>query len=190
MFIREAKNRSGSVSIQIISKDSGKYKVVKTIGCATTRQEIDILKIKERQELERIRKQPVLFTSSLDTHVVEIISSLSNNNIRTVGPELIFGKIYDHIGFDLLNEPLFRNIVIARLAFPLSKLKTSEYLYRYQGISIDVNKIYRFLDKLSNELEQRVQQIAFKHTKNLLGGDLSVVFYDMTTLVVPIMTYT
>lgn len=34
MFIRELKNRSGSVSIQIISKARGRYKVVKTIGCA------------------------------------------------------------------------------------------------------------------------------------------------------------
>ncbi|MFW6364763.1 MAG: hypothetical protein ACOCZ4_02025 [Bacteroidota bacterium] len=40
MFVRTKKNKSGSTSIQIISKARGKYKVVKTIGCATTRQEI------------------------------------------------------------------------------------------------------------------------------------------------------
>lgn len=182
MFIREVKNRSGSISIQIISKDSGRYKVVRTIGCATTRQEIDTLKIKAKQELENIKRQPSLFSSSLDEKIVETISQLNNADIRTVGPELIFGKIYDHIGFGALNEPLFKNIVIARLAFPLSKLKTSEYLYRYQGKSIDVNKIYRFLDKLNNELEQQVQKIAFRHTKKVLNSDLSIVFYDMTTL--------
>ena len=182
MFIREVKNRSGSVSIQIISKSSGKYKVVRTVGCATTRQEIDDLKIKAKQELEKIRRQPSLFTSSLDEKIIGAIALLRNADIKTVGPELIFGKIYDSIGFPSLNEPMFKNIVIARLAFPLSKLKTSEYLYRYQGKSIDVNKIYRFLDKLNNDLKEQVQQIAFEYTKKVLKGDLSIVFYDMTTL--------
>lgn len=182
MFIREVKNRSGSTSIQIISKDSGKYKVVKSIGCANTLQEIEALKLKAKHELEKIRKQSSLFASSTDAKVEEAFSLLSNADIRTVGPELIFGKIYDSIGFGALNEPLFKNIVVARLAFPLSKLKTSEYLYRYQGKSIDVNKIYRFLDKLNSELEEQVRQIAFQHTKKVLNGDLSIVFYDMTTL--------
>lgn len=182
MFIREVKNRSGSTSIQIISKDSGKYKVVKSIGCANTRQEIETLKSKAQHELEKIRKQPSLFTSSTDAKVVEAFSLLSNADIRTVGPELIFGRIYDSVGYGAVKESLFKNIVIARLAFPLSKLKTSEYLYRYQGKSINVNKIYRFLDKLSRELEEQVQQIAFKHTQKVLNGDLSIVFYDMTTL--------
>jgi len=34
MFIREKKNKSGTISIQIISKKNGKYKVIETIGCA------------------------------------------------------------------------------------------------------------------------------------------------------------
>ena len=73
-------------------------------------------------------------------------------------------------------------MVIARLSFPLSKLKTVEYLYRYQGVSLDVDTIYRFLDKLSGELKNQVEQIAFEHTRKLSGGKISIVFYDMTTI--------
>lgn len=182
MFIRELKNRSGSVSIQIISKANNKYKVVKTVGYATTRQDIQSLKIIAKQEIERIEQQPSLFSSEKDIQIEEAFSVLSNSDIRTIGPELIFGKIYDSIGFNKIKDSLFKDIVVARLAFPLSKLKTSEYLYRYQGKSIDVGKIYRFLDKLNNKLENEVQQIAFAHTKKVLKGNLSVVFYDMTTL--------
>ena len=182
MFIRELKNRSGSVSIQIISKANNKYKVVKTVGYAITRQDIQSLKIIAKQEIERIEQQPSLFSSEKDIQIEEAFSVLSNSDIRTIGPELIFGKIYDSIGFNKIKDSLFKDIVVARLAFPLSKLKTSEYLYRYQGKSIDVGKIYRFLDKLNNKLENEVQQIAFAHTKKVLKGNLSVVFYDMTTL--------
>jgi len=39
MFLRKKANKSGSTSFQIISKSSGRYKVVKTIGCAHTEQE-------------------------------------------------------------------------------------------------------------------------------------------------------
>lgn len=182
MFIREKKNPSGSISIQIISKHKSRYKVVKTIGCATEQHKIDQLKFQARQQMEELARQPSLFASADDQLVEQAFSSLSNSHIRTVGPELIFGKIYDYIGFGTINGPLFRHLVIARLAFPLSKLKTTEYLYRYQGILIDTNKIYRFLDKLNNRLKEQIEQIAFAHTKRTLKEDISVVFYDMTTL--------
>jgi len=182
MFIRETKNRSGSVSIKIISKANGGYKVVKTIGCGTQRHEIDHLKKLARHEIERIQAHPKLFRSEGDELVEGVFSSLSNSNISTVGPELIFGRIYDYIGFGRINEELFRHLVISRLAFPLSKLKTTEYLYRYQGKIIDVDAIYRFLDKLSGSLKPAVEQIAFAHALRTLEGNISVVFYDMTTL--------
>jgi transposase len=50
------------------------------------------------------------------------------------------------------------------------------------GIDKDISEIYRFLDKLNTQLKDQVEQIAFEHTKNVLGGKISIVFYDMTTL--------
>jgi len=182
MFLRKKHNRSGSTSIQIISKAHGKYKVVKTIGSGRSEQEIQKLWFLGKQEIERLTTQRKIFTSELDTVVEQAMESLANANIRTVGPELIFGTLYDHLGFGQIKEDLFRHLVIARLAFPLSKLKTTEYLYRYLGIELKVNTIYRFMDKLNDELKEEVEQIAFTHTKKVLQGNLSIVFYDMTTL--------
>ena len=182
MYIREVKNRSGSISIQIIRKDRGRYRVIKTVGCGAERREIDHLKNVAQQEIERLQAQPKLFRSEQDELIEGVFSSLTNSNISTVGPELIFGRIYDSIGFGRIGEELFRHLVISRLAFPLSKLKTTEYLYRYQGKSIDVDAIYRFLDKLSSTLKPMVEQIAFAHTLRTFKGTISVVFYDMTTL--------
>ena len=182
MFLRKLKNRSGSFSIQIISKSAGKYKVVKTIGSSNNEQDIQKLWFLGKQELERIKAQSSLFISEKDLMIEQVFDSLKNANIRTVGPEIIFGKIYDSIGFNKIQEELFRHLVIARLAFPLSKLKTIEYLYRYQGVLLDIDAIYRFLDKLNNQLKQQAEQIAFAHTQKLLAGNITVVFYDMTTL--------
>ncbi len=183
MYIRKLKNRSGSQSVQVIQKIQGKYKVVKTIGSATTWQEIEKLELLAKQEIERLTgNTQKLFGFENDEIIEQTFALLNNTSIRTVGPEIVFGKIYDYIGFNAINDELFRHLVIARLAFPLSKLKTIDYLYRYQGINLDIDAVYRFLDKLNNKLKPEVEQISFAHTKKLLNNEISVVFYDMTTL--------
>jgi len=182
MFIRQKKNKSGSVSVQILLKESGRNKLLKTMGSSSDPKEIMILKERARQELERLKGQVSLFVFEKDLHIESFISELSNAQIRTIGPELIFGKVYDHIGYNKVNNDLLRHLVIARLAFPLSKLKTIEYLYRYQGIILDLDTVYRFMDKLNTELKDQIEQTTFKHTLKVLNGNLSIMFYDMTTL--------
>jgi len=123
-----------------------------------------------------------MFVFEKDQFILDYFQSISNNQIRTVGPELIFGKIYDKIGYNAIDDRLFRHLVISRLSFPLSKLKTVDYLQRYLGIEVKVDKIYRFMDKLSDTYKSQVEQISFKRTKELLNGEIGIVFYDMTTL--------
>lgn len=182
MFIRKKKNKSGSTSIQIISKVHNSYKVVKTIGSSFTNEGIVLLLHQAKHELLDLQKQSSLFVSEEDANIESFLTSLENAQINIIGPELVFGKIYDYIGFNVIKEDLFRHLVIARLSFPLSKLKTIDYLYRYQGLSLNISSVYRFLDKLNNELKLQVEQIAYRHTLKLLRNDISVVFYDMTTL--------
>ena len=51
MFLRKLKNRSGNISVQIISKNNKKYKVLKTIGCGKTEQEVQTLTYIAKQEI-------------------------------------------------------------------------------------------------------------------------------------------
>ncbi len=136
--------------MQIISKSTGRYKVVKTIGSSSSQEGILLLLHQARHELSQIQKQSSLFLSQSDANIEGFLNTLKNADVSVIGPELVFGKIYDHIGFNAINEVLFRHLVIARLAFPLSKLKTIDYLQRYQGVRLNISSIYRFLDKLNN----------------------------------------
>ncbi len=109
---------------------------------------------------------------------------------------MIFGRLYDYIGYHTIDSDLFRHLVLSRLANPGSKLKTIDYLARYQGVNLSIDKIYRFLDNLcyrkdkrkadksthQPDIKSQVEQITFEHTKSVLGGKVDVVFYDMTTL--------
>lgn len=183
MFVRKLRNRSGSTSIQIISKDSGKYRVVETIGTSKDTEEIERLIIEAKNRVNYLPNQLTLFSTLSETDIIikNFLANMTNLQIHTVGPELIFGTLFDKIGFNIIKDKLFRHIVIARLAYPTSKLKTVDYLYRYCGIKTEVDRIYRFLDKLHNKYKEDVERIAYEYTKQTLKS-ITVVFYDMTTL--------
>ena len=53
MFVRQKKNKSGVVSIQIIDKSSGKYKLYKTIGSSSVPAEIECLVLKANEFLNQ-----------------------------------------------------------------------------------------------------------------------------------------
>lgn len=182
MFIRKKQNKSGSISVQIISKVKNKYKLVKSIGSSKDQNEIAKLVELAKVEKSQLESQESMFIFEKDSMLLEYISNISNNQVKTIGPELVFGRIYDKIGYNKIPNNLFRHLVISRLSFPLSKLKTTEYLYRYQGIEVNVDKIYRFMDELSDKYKSEVEQISYNRTKELLGGKIGIVFYDMTTL--------
>lgn len=41
MYVRKKLNSSGKVSVQIIDKSSGKYRLIKTIGCSSDPNKVD-----------------------------------------------------------------------------------------------------------------------------------------------------
>ncbi len=141
------------MSVQIISKTNGRYKVIKTIGSATAARDIAVLLCQGKQALSRMQAQSSLFVFPNDALIEGFLNQVQNSQIRTVGPELVFGTIYDAIGFNAIEEELFRHLLISRLAFPLSKLKTVDYLLRFQGVAIEISSIYRFLDRLNQKLK-------------------------------------
>lgn len=183
MFVRKKKNKSGSTTVLIIDKSNG-YKVIDNFGTAKDAEEIDKLYLKAKEKINNYYdEQLALFKEDNKSELLieNFLETLSNSNIRVLGPELIFGKIFDKIGFNKIPEKLFRHITIARLVYPTSKLKTVEYLYRYEGKEYSSDDIYRFLDKLNSKYKDEVELISFNHTKKVLG-QISVVFYDVTTL--------
>ncbi|WP_462221965.1 hypothetical protein [Ferruginibacter sp.] len=44
------------------------------------------------------------------------------------GSEIVLGKLFTEIGFDAIEDVLFKHSVIARLIYTVSKLKTIDYL--------------------------------------------------------------
>jgi len=182
MFVRKKPNKSGVVSIQIIDKSGGRYRLVKTVGSSADAATIDSLFIQAKQMIPGLQGQRVLnFEVADEQRLVDLFFN-GLDEIQLAGPELVLGKLFDEIGFNKITSDLFRHLVIARLAYPVSKLKTSDYLFKYKGVKIDVDKIYRYLDKLSSQQKETVQQISYDHTLQILSKNIGLVFYDVTTL--------
>ncbi len=180
MFIRKLKSPNGKLYVQVVDKSSGRYKVLKSFGGGILDSELKHLVDKAQEWINfHLRLQEFDF-SNTDIYVEQFFDSITS--MRRVGYDLLLGRIFDDIGFNKIKDTYFRELVLARLVFPKSKLKTTEYLSRYKQIDWDEDQLYRYLDKLHNTQKEQVQQISYQHTLQILGNNISVVFYDVTTL--------
>jgi transposase len=163
-----------------MEKQGGKMRVVRTIGTSSNPETIEILYRKAKAELHT--GQLSLFPSLPDINVEAFLNSLTNSSISVSGPEIIFGKVFDRIGFGEISEPIFRHLIISRIVFPGSKLKTVQYLRLFHQVEMSEDQIYRFLDKLEELLKPRIERIVLDFSRKVLGGTFTSIFYDVTTL--------
>jgi transposase len=180
MFVRKKPNKSGKVSVQVIKKVKGKYQVAKTIGSSADEQEIENLICLGEEWIRNysgVLDLPFNEEEQLAESVLERVES-----ITVSGTELLLDKIFYAIGFGAIKDDVFRWLVYSRICFPASKLKTCDYLQTYHGLEFQVHDLYRYMDKLYTNYKEIVQQISFEHTKQILGGNIHIVFYDVTTL--------
>lgn len=180
MFVRRKNNKSGKVSVQVIDKSSGKYKVIETIGSSSDAEVIEKLFKKAKQFIQQYTGLQEIDFNDYNSSYSQVLSSIIAHKL--VGIELVLGKIFDEVGFNQIGDTLFRDLVLYRLIYPRSKLKTTEYLYRYEQKEYSEDDIYRYMDKLHSSQKELVQSISYQHTLKVLKGDISVVFYDVTTI--------
>lgn len=181
MFVRRKANKSGSYSVQVVEKRYGRYVVVRSFGAS---KDEDALKRMEHSASEFIASyngQGVLdFQNSGAVTSAAIFSSIAS--IVQDGPYRILNRVYDGIGFGALGDETLRQLVVSRVCQPMSKLATVDYRRRYCGHDVDINKLYRYMDKLDESMRDKVQQVSVEHTTRILGGRIGLVFYDVTTL--------
>lgn len=180
MFVRKKPNKSGKISVQVINKIKGSYKVAKTIGSSSDKSEVERLVTLGEEWIKNhkgILNIPFNNEERTAESVLETVES-----ITVSGTELLLDKIFNDIGFNIIKDDIFKWLVYSRICFPASKLKTCDYLHTYHGLDFQVQDLYRYMDKLYTNYKETVQLISFTHTKKILGGSINIVFYDCTTL--------
>jgi transposase len=185
MYVRKKKNRSGSTSVVVVDKSRGRLRYLTTIGISSDVDEINMLYHQGQEWIDHYGGQIDVFKSNeqIQQENEQTENLLSNiENILHNGTQLILDRVFRAVGFAAIEDDILKELVISRLSQPQSKRATVDYLKSHFDEDINLTKIYRYLDKLYNTQQEKIQQISVAHTRKILGGAIGLVFYDVTTL--------
>jgi transposase len=196
--VRKKKNSSGSTSIHIVDRTNRGYKVVESLGSSSDEDEIEALYNQALARIDELENNLLYFSKNNDkkSQLLDLLSDVTTDSFIPIGDELIFGKLFDDIGCNTLFDNvksnirnidekifLFRSLVISRLLYPGSKLELIHYLEYFKKKDINIYKIYRFLDTLyQDEVKSNIESCVFEHTKKIMNNQITLTFYDVTTL--------
>lgn len=105
------------------------------------------------EEEERARKPELDFDGAEERALErdkamaeEVFSSIESVVMDT--PRQILDRVYDSIGFQSIDDGVFRSLVMARLSFSASKRATVEYLKSHFAEDHSLYRIYRYINLL------------------------------------------
>jgi transposase len=97
----------------------------------------------------------------------------------------VFGHLFNFCGFHQIlpkkKSEVLRELVLARIATPLSKMGTQSALANDFGVDIPLDRIYRMMDDLLDH-EEEFQKAVFFNTQSLCFDEVHMAFFDVTTL--------
>lgn len=199
-------------SIQIVESvrdgNKVKQKIVRYVGIALDDKELEKLlelaeHIKSKLESEQ---QPSLFApeelaeiaiahrkkqAEDDSELNVNLKQLREEQRAVVGIHEVYGELYKDLGFNEIfgnparnekAEQLLYHIVMARIANPQSKRESVRMLEQDFGVQIDLQKVYRMMDRFNEKEVEKIQKLSHDAAREILKGKINVLFYDCTTL--------
>ena len=180
VFVRRSPGRSGSTKVQIAERRDGRDVVVEHIGTARTDAELAVLMARAHQRLHEGQE-------ALDLEIV----GLEDEGVAH-RPGLITGKrsallwqvlsdAYARLGFDVIADEAFVQLVLARIIEPTSKADSVRVLNEIGVAAASLRTMFRALRR-TQEQDYRAQIATACFSHATTHGDVSLVLYDVTTL--------
>ena len=201
-FIRRVRTASGATGVQIAEYIRGRQRIVEHVGSAHTEAELGVLLARARELLENPAQgilelgveptPPVLgLVARADDPGLFDLAATAEPSGRT-GPARVVGTdsrvlfnalagVFTALGFDGLGDEVFRDLVIARVVEPTSLLDAGRVLRDLGQSPASYATMKRTLARAAaGKYRDRVATWCFEHART--DGDVSLVFYDVTTL--------
>ena len=210
MFVRvKTSNKGATTYVQIVQSirkaDRVTQKIVRHIGVAKDQEELKKLRflaesIKLKLEAggqefifkpEEIVKLGDSGKKYKDSDYIVNVKNLKEEQRLVSGIHDVYGKLFTDLGYGKVIKrssrnkatvDIFKNIVLARVANPISKMATVDMLEEDFGVTLDLDRVYRMMDGLDSDAIERLKKISYQNTLNLLGTKIDVIFYDATTV--------
>lgn len=198
--MRKVRTASGAVAVQVVRKHRGQRTILAHVGSAHTDAQLGIL-------LEQARRIAAQDQGVLDIEVpartqsVDGIADWRTGTLplspgvpkgapapagRTAATHScllydVLGAVYDWLGFDIVADAVFRDLVIARIVEPTSKVDAARVLADLGADTVSYRTIQRHLGKVNTaNYREQIAAKCFTHATD--RGGLSLLLYDVTTL--------
>ncbi len=201
-FIRRVRTASGATAVQIAEYAGGRQRIVKHVGSAHTESELGVLLARARELLEDpaqgvlgvgIEPTPPatpLVTRAGEPALFDTVPDTSRSG--SVGPGRVLGTdsrvlfealagVFSSLGFDVLGDEVFRDLVVCRVVEPTSLLDAGRVLRDLGRAPASYATLKRTLARAAEGgYRDQIATLCFQHA--LTSGDVSLVLYDVTTL--------
>lgn len=182
--VRTTKTGSGSVGVQVVDRYCHKTRIVKHVGSARDKYELERLIQIGKNLSEKLSPDRPLFPEMYGGDKDEIVDI---NKIKVLPGHKhgfayeFLSYFYHKVGFDILRLNTFKHLVIARIIKPSSKIESLNVLKKRFDIRHGHSNLYRELKNI-NKKKSAIESIAADFAKKNFSFDFSLVFYDVTTM--------
>ena len=206
-FIRRVRTASGATAVQIAEYcGGGRQRIVEHLGSAHSEAELGILLERARarladpaQSMLELEVEPApalvkgllpepdptgLFGAPRTSRGRREESRDRSGRVVATGSGLLheaLSGVYDALGFEVLDDETFRDLVVARIVEPTSLLDSARVLSDLGVAAASYSTMKRTLRRVkTGKYRDQLAAACFAHV--LAHGDLSLVLYDVTTL--------
>lgn len=181
VFVRKSPGRSGSTKVQIAERRAGRDVVLEHIGTARTDAELAVLMAQARRRIDDGQ-------DSLDLGLVGAVEDEGvpeRPGVITAKSSALLWQVlttaYARLGFDVLADEAFAQLVLARIIEPTSKADSLRVLNEIGVASASLRTMFRSLQRAqTRDYRDEIAMACFAHA--MTSGDVSLVLYDVTTL--------
>ena len=179
VFVRKSPGRSGSTKVQIAQRRTGRDVVLEHIGTARGEAELAVLMAEARRRLRPGQE-------ALDLELDEKNGGQSSRSGVITGKQSallwrVLSSVYQRLGFDVIADEAFKELVLARIIEPTSKADSQRVLDEVGVTRASLRTMLRALGR-AQQRDYRSQIAAACFTHAASSGDVSLCLYDVTTL--------
>jgi hypothetical protein len=174
VFVRKVRTASGATAVQIAERVGGRDRVLEHLGSAHTDAELAAL-----LEVARGRLHPgqgELDLGQGDPGAVSVITGKSSALLWQV-----LSDAYARLGFEVVGDESFKQLVLARIVEPTSKADSLRVLDQIGVKHASLRTMFRSLARCNQrEYRDQIAKACFEHAAS--SGDVTLCLYDVTTL--------
>jgi hypothetical protein len=175
VFVRKVKTASGATAVQIAERVAGRDRVLEHLGSAHTDAELAALLETARGRVYPGQGELDLSAGRVPTRYAVITGK------RDAVLWQVLTEAYARVGFDVVDDAAFKQLVLARVVEPTSKADSLRVLDELGVEHASLRTMVRTVKRAgAGGYRDQVATACFTHAAR--NGDVSLCLYDVTTL--------